>query len=65
MPITTLLKFFGILDEKDTYMRAVGGSHSLRLVGRSMLKVNVEEIYASASYQQTQAMADRIIKNSN
>ncbi|MGY4493343.1 hypothetical protein [Pseudomonas sp. TE3610] len=62
MSIVTLLKFLGILDEKDTYMKAKGGPHSLRLVGQSMLKVDIEEIYASESYQQAQAMTDRIIK---
>jgi hypothetical protein len=38
MSILGVMKFFGILDEKDMYMKDHGGGKNLRLVGDSMLK---------------------------
>lgn len=61
MSIAAVMKFFGMLDEKDMYMKAKGGVKNLHIVGRGMLKQDIEEIYSSESYQKAQKMAKHIV----
>jgi hypothetical protein len=60
MSVASVMKFLGILDETDMYMRAKGGGKGIRVVGRGMLKVDRNEIYSSESYKQACEMAKRI-----
>jgi hypothetical protein len=61
MSFASVMKFFGILDEKDMYMKAKGGVKNLHLVGRGMLKQDLQEIYNSDSYKNAQKMAEQIV----
>jgi len=55
------MRFLGILDEKDMYMKARGGVKNLHIVGRGMLKQDLQEIYNSDSYKDAQKIAEQIV----
>ncbi|MDD1964392.1 hypothetical protein ACIPO9_11735 [Pseudomonas sp. NPDC090203] len=61
MSLAAVMRFLGILDEKDMYMKARGGVKNLHIVGRGMLKQDLQEIYNSDSYKDAQKIAEQIV----